>query len=130
MKKEKILIPILMSLFLAGCSSSDTSEGTMEPRNNSPSPDDNSPTPNPGAVTYSDDIRLVMQSNCTSCHSDPPTQNAPMSLTTLEEVRSAINNRGLLTRINSSSNPMPPTGRLPAATRQLIADWADLGFPE
>lgn len=130
MKKEKKLIMILALLFLAGCSSSDTSEGTMEPRNNTQNTDDDSPTPNPGSVTYTEDIRLVMQSNCTSCHNNPPTQSAPMSLTTLVDVRAAINSRGLLSRINSASNPMPPTGRLPAATRQLIADWADLGFPE
>ena len=124
------MVLVLALLLLASCSSSDTSEGVMEPRNNSQNPGDDSPTPNTGSVTYTDDIRLVMQSNCTSCHSNPPTQNAPMPLTTLSEVMSAINSRGLLSRINSTSNPMPPTGRLPAATRQLIADWADLGFPE
>lgn len=130
MKWKNRFILMLSLLLLAGCSSSDTTEGTMEPENNSQYPDDNSAATNPGAVTYSGDIRPIIQSNCTSCHSNPPTQNAPMSLTILAEVRSAINNRGLLSRINSTTNPMPPTGRLPSETRQLIADWADLGFPE
>lgn len=82
------------------------------------------------SLSYSNDIRPIIQGNCVICHGNPPTNSAPMSLTTLIEVQDAINNRNLLSRINSDTNPMPPDGLLPLAARQAIADWADLGFPE
>lgn len=130
MKKVNNLILLGILGLITGCSSSDTSEGVMEPRDNTENPGGGGdPTPS-GPISYAEDIRAILQANCTSCHGNPPTQNAPMSLTTLEQVRSAVNSRGLLTRINSTTNPMPPTGLLPAATRQLLEDWVDLGFPE
>jgi hypothetical protein len=129
MKKFKNLIMVGLLIFALGCSGSDNNEGLMDPpENNNPDNGDNEPMP--GTVTYQDDISVIVQSNCTSCHSNPPTQNAPMSLTTYNDVRDAVENRGLLSRINSTTSPMPPTGRLPSATRQLFEDWADLEFPE
>lgn len=119
-----------LALLLAACSGGDTNEGVMETPPPSNNPGDGNNDPPPGPISYQEDIRIIIQSNCTSCHSDPPTQDAPMALTTYEAVRSAVNNRGLLTRINSTTSPMPPTGRLPAATRQIIEDWVDLGFAE
>ena len=129
---KKIGPLFLMGLLIigVGCSSSDTNEGVMNPPNNDNNSGDTGNNPPTAAVSYQDDIRIIIQNNCISCHSDPPRQSAPMPLTTLIEVRSAVMNRGLLTRINSTSNPMPPVGRMPAATRQLIQDWVDLGFPE
>ncbi len=131
MKFTNILFLSCLTLLLAGCSSSDTSEGVMSPPdNNNNSGDDGSSDAPPAEVTYQDDIRLIIQNNCTSCHSDPPVRNAPMSLVTYFEVVDAVDNRGLLSRINSASNPMPPAGRMPAATRQKIEDWIDLGLPQ
>jgi hypothetical protein len=129
MKKLKILLMLSLLIFALGCSGSDNYEGVMDlPENNNPENDDTPPMP--GSVTYQDDISVIVQNNCTSCHSDPPTRNAPMALTTYNDVRNAVENRGLLGRINSTTSPMPPTGRLPATTRQLFDDWADLDFPE
>ena len=133
MKMRDKLVIICIFLALAGCSSSDTNEGVMPPpdsTNNPPADDDDDDNTPPASVSWQDDIRLIIQNNCTTCHSDPPRNQAPMSLVTYDDVRNAVENRGLLGRINSTSNPMPPTGRLPAATRQLIEDWADLGFEE
>lgn len=131
MKKWTSFLGILLiTLIFAACSSSDNSEGTMNPNNNNSSNNDGDNDPNPTGITYTEDIRIIIQSNCISCHSDPPTNNAPMPLTTYAEVKSAVESRGLLTRINSTTDPMPPTGRLPSSTRQLIADWIDLGYPE
>lgn len=124
MKKLNNLIMLGLLIFAVGCSGGDNNEGVMNP------PDEDNNDPVPGSVTYQDDIRIIVQNNCTSCHSNPPTQQAPMSLTTYDEVRNAVNNRRLLNRINSSTAPMPPTGLLPQATRQLFEDWVDLGFPE
>lgn len=108
----------VMGLFLTSCSSD----------GDDPAPDDNM---NGGTeLTYVGSIRGIINANCTGCHGDPPSQGAPMSLTTYNDVRGAVETRNLLGRINSMTNPMPPTGQLPASTRQTIEDWIDLGMPE
>lgn len=124
MKKYMILGLILLLSGLLGCSGSDNSEGVPEEETN-----DNGGG-NAMDLTYTADIRPIIQSNCLSCHGNPPTNNAPMSLTTYSLVKSAVENRGLVNRINSSVNPMPPDGRMPLATRQMITDWVNQGLPE
>ncbi|UGU15630.1 hypothetical protein LS482_18350 [Sinomicrobium kalidii] len=120
--KTKGIISILSSMFLTvlltlSCSSS--SDDDLAP----------DPDPDPGEeITYADDVAPIIQSNCLSCHSDPPQNNAPMHLTTYNAVKQAIESRGLLTRINSSGNPMPPTGLMSQANRDIIEEWADQGF--
>ncbi len=116
--KNLLSIFIFTGLLLTSCSSSDDS-AEMDNNNN-----------NGNELTYVGTIRSIINSNCTGCHGNPPTNNAPMPLTTYLEVRSAVETRNLLGRINSSTNPMPPTGQLPTGTRQLIEDWVDLGMPE
>lgn len=119
MKKFSLLLGFSLILFLAACSKSgDDSE--MDP--------DQDPLGN--AINYQDNIRPIITANCVSCHGNPPTNGAPMSLTTYNAVRSAVETRGLLSRINSTTNPMPPNGRMPASTIQIIEDWADQGFLE
>ena len=115
---KKLTVPlILLGLFLASCS------------NDSDDPD---PVINTGpiGITYVGNIRAIITTNCTGCHGDPPTQGAPMSLTTYNDVRGAVETLNLLERINSTTNPMPPTGLMQNDTRQLIEDWVDLGMPE
>lgn len=119
---KKLIFPLVLSvLFLAGCSKSSSSDEIPDPA------DDN---PMPRNATYEADVKGIIQSNCLSCHGTPPTNDAPMSLSSYAEVKNAVENRGLLARITSTSNPMPPAGRLPASTRQIISDWIDLGMPE
>ncbi|MBC2839448.1 hypothetical protein [Robiginitalea sp. SC105] len=131
----KKLIYLSLAMLLAtslACSKGGDSDPLNDPPTNNPDsgPDTDPDTPEPSAVSYQADIAPIISSNCTTCHGDPPTQNAPMSLLTLEQVRSAVENRGLLGRINSTSDPMPPTGRLPQSTRDLIEEWVNQGFPE
>ena len=124
---KKLLTGAMVTLFLifASCSSSNdddmSGEGTME---------DDDPMVMPMARNYEDDVKPLIESNCLSCHSNPPVNNAPMSLVTFDDVKNAVETRSLLARINSSTSPMPPQGRLPAATRQIIEDWIDQGLPE
>ncbi len=119
---KKLIYPLIVSaIVLSGCSKSSSPEDMPDPVNENPMPED---------ATYEDDVRGIIQSNCISCHANPPINNAPMSLTTYADVMNAVENRGLLGRISSSSNPMPPTGQLPASTRKIISDWIDLGMPE
>jgi uncharacterized membrane protein len=116
--KKKWKYPLLgcsMGLFvLAGCVGSDDSADMMVPMD----------------VTYEGNIRAIVQNNCIMCHTDPPVNEAPMPLNTYDALRNAVETRPLLTRINSISNPMPPTGLLPDAPRALIQEWVDQGFPE
>lgn len=124
MKKYLNFGAMLLISGLMGCSSSDNSEGVPNEESN------NNGGTNAMDLTYTSDIRPIIQSNCLSCHGNPPTNNAPMSLTTYALVKSAVENRGLVNRINSSVNPMPPDGRMPSATRQMITDWVNQGLPE
>jgi cytochrome c5 len=128
MKKKNLIIKkigrnglcIVAGCLILSCSSSDDSEDIMEM-------DDMN---NSGAVTYEANIRQIVQSNCLTCHTNPPVNGAPMSLTTYNDVRNAVDQRGLLGRINSVANPMPPTGLMGQSLRQEFQDWADQGFPE
>lgn len=119
MKKLPGILAV-MGLFLVSCSND----------GDDPLPDNNNNTNGGTELTYMGSIRGIINSNCTGCHGNPPSQGAPMSLTTYNDVRGAVETRNLLGRINSTTNPMPPTGLLPNDTRQLIEDWVDLGMPE
>ena len=107
-----------ISILLFNCSSGD--EPMTQP----------DPDPNPMGVTYNANVRAIINSNCTSCHGDPTTNNAPMSLTTYSQVKSAVESRGLIGRINNASNPMPQNGLMSQANRDLIQQWVDGGFLE
>jgi len=123
MKTTRLGLLCGLFLMMLSCSTSDNSEGT-------PMDDSNNEDPNSEALSYQNDIRPIIQVNCLSCHGNPPTNNAPMSLTSLSLVQNAIETRGLISRINSTTNPMPPDGLMPQSARQAIADWANQGFPE
>ncbi|EAR14462.1 MULTISPECIES: hypothetical protein [Robiginitalea] len=137
MKKMKVILGAVALAAVVSCSKGGDSDPVNDPPVNNPgngSGDDSGDGSGDGAgtdpVSYQADIAPIMSSSCTNCHGDPPTQAAPMALVTLAQVRSAVEDRGLISRINSTSNPMPPDGRLPQATRDLIQAWVDQGFPE
>lgn len=80
-------------------------------------------------VTYDDDVKTIVDTNCISCHSSTGSASF-LLLTTYDQVKTAALNRGMLARLNSSSNPMPPSGKLIQATLDLIDKWKDDGFLE
>ncbi|MFP2996510.1 hypothetical protein ABN763_11390 [Spongiivirga sp. MCCC 1A20706] len=80
--------------------------------------------------TYTANIEGIMAGNCTTCHASTPTNGAPMSLVTYNQVVDAVNNRNLVSRINSTSAPMPQTGRMSATLRETIERWVEAGMPE
>ena len=117
--RNLLSIFVFIGLLLTSCSSSDDdADMNMDNMDNN------------NELTYVGSIRSIINSNCTGCHGNPPSNGAPMPLTTYLEVRSAVETRNLLARLNSTTNPMPPTGQLPNSTIQLIEDWVDLGMPE
>lgn len=128
MKKIPLILLAILLATAVSCSKDDGSDQPNNPNNEGNNPDD--PDPDPEALSYAADIRPIFTSNCTSCHGDPPTQSAPMSLISLEAIKNAVETRGLLGRINNNADPMPPTGLLPLTTRQRIEEWVNQGYPE
>lgn len=88
----------------------------------------------PVTVTYSNSIKPIIDNNCISCHNSPPVAGAPMTLLTYENVKDAIQNRGLLDRISrdqGASGMMPLGGsRLPQTTIDLFVLWQSQGLAE
>lgn len=87
----------------------------------------------PENVTYNETIKPIITQNCISCHSQPPLTGVPMSLMTYDNLKDAVENRGLINRISSSDpNFLMPSGgpRLPQSEINKIIAWKDADFPE
>lgn len=92
---------------------------------------DEGTNPGPTIVTYEGEIKSIIDTNCTQCHGSTPTNNAPFSLTTYNQVKDKIDR--IIARANNASNPMPPAsagGQLSANLRALIQQWKDDGLLE
>ncbi|MGO4772586.1 hypothetical protein ACEN2I_13060 [Flavobacterium sp. W22_SRS_FK3] len=87
-----------------------------------------------GLATYNQNVKSIIDNNCVVCHATVPKNGAPMSLVTYDQVKNAVLNRGLLTRIsleNGNSSLMPQGGpRLPQTTIDVIAMWQQDGLLE
>ena len=84
-------------------------------------------------VNYEENIKVVIDNNCIGCHNNPPINGAPMPLTTYENVKNAIENRGLINRISSTDTGflMPFGGpRLPQNSIDFIIQWEADGLLE
>lgn len=86
----------------------------------------------PTNVTYSENVRPIIQSNCIRCHQEPPINGAPMPLIDYDKVKQAILERGLLDRISraqGSQGLMPNGGpRLSQTNIDIIKKWRAQGF--
>ncbi|WP_426484576.1 c-type cytochrome [Flavobacterium sp. 2] len=111
MKKIKICLILLSSVFIVSCESNTYSE--LAP-----------PTSNP---TYVANIEHIMEHNCISCHSG--TSQYP-NLETYDGVKNACTNANLICRIESEScgARMPLGGSLPQTDIDMIKLWAANGF--
>lgn len=78
-------------------------------------------------VVYDPDVKNVIYNYCLTCHFGN-TPSAGLILDNYENVKAKTESGSLLARINSSSNPMPPGGLIPANKRELIQKWADGGY--
>ncbi|MDI9256637.1 MULTISPECIES: hypothetical protein [Flavobacterium] len=85
-------------------------------------------------VTYTNTIKSIIDNNCISCHAATPINGAPMSLTTYENVKQAVQERGLLDRISRAQGApgMMPSGgtRLPQSLIDLVFEWNAQGLNE
>ncbi|WP_269226788.1 c-type cytochrome [Flavobacterium eburneipallidum] len=85
-------------------------------------------------ITYQQNVKSIIDNNCVSCHAATPRNGTSLSLVTYAQVKNAIQNRGLLSRIslnNGNSSLMPQGGpRLPQATIDIVAKWEQDGLLE
>jgi uncharacterized membrane protein len=122
MNLKKTICLLTIFALLVNCSSNSSDDLATDPNP--------TPTPTPTTVTYNANIKSIISNNCTACHGSTPTNGAPMSLTTYSQVKNAVENRDLISRINSTSRPMPTSGLMSQSNRKLIQDWKDNGFLE
>ena len=114
MKKLLVLPMLLLFFVVTSCSSSSDDEIIITPAND---------------VTYTSDIKVIIDSSCLNCHSDPPVNSAPMSLTTYQDVKESVMNSDLIGRVENGS--MPSIGDNLSATQvQAIKDWEVGGFKQ
>jgi len=84
-------------------------------------------------VTYEANVKSIIDANCITCHNDPTVNFAPMPLLTFDQVKEAVENRGLLDRVSSEDpNFLMPAGgqRLPQSTIDIILQWNTDGLLE
>lgn len=116
---KKSFITIIVLVFLTGCTNDSTSDLI----------DDTTKVEN---ITYTNDIKTIIDLQCISCHADTPTNGAPMSLTTYDEVKEAVIYQGLIDLIskeNGQSGLMPAGGpRMLQSKIDLIIQWKLEGF--
>lgn len=128
MKKQITFVLIISALFMISCSNS--SESDLIPDSNNSNNNNNNNT----TITYTNTIQSVITANCITCHGSTPTNGAFVSLTTYSQVKSAVQNNGLIdliSRPQGSPGMMPDNGtRLPQATIDNFIIWRDNGFLE
>ena len=85
-------------------------------------------------VTYQNTVKAIVDTNCISCHGSVPTNGAPMSLTTYENVKTSVLSRGSINRITrmmGDGSLMPQGGpKLPQAKIDAIIKWQTQGFQQ
>lgn len=79
-------------------------------------------------ITYSENIESIFSTNCASCH-ESGNNYAPI-FSGYADVKDKTENGALLDRIQSDTNPMPPTGKMSAENIQAFIDWAEAGYLE
>ena len=89
--------------------------------------------PLPTLVTYVDDVKTIIDNNCINCHRTPPENGANVPLLTYSQVKSAVQNNNLISKINGNGpgGLMPLGGpKLPQNLINTIEKWVTDGFQE
>lgn len=117
---KKIFAVVFLAATTLGC----TNDSTSDLINDEPI----------DVVTYNENVKTIINNNCLVCHGATPTNGAPMSLTTYENVKSAVQTRGLIDRISrpqGAAGMMPNGGtRLPQNQIDIIVQWNAQGLQE
>ena len=138
--KKTIVLTILMAA-MASCSDSDTVQDIETPTaptnpTNPTNPTDPTNPTNPTnpttSITYSKDVKSIIDANCISCHASGRSASF-RPLTTFAQVKAAVENAGLLSRIQLQTGQqgiMPQAGRMAQANIDLIVKWNTDGLKE
>lgn len=89
--------------------------------------------PIPTLVTYNAHIKKIIDTNCIGCHKNPPINGATIPLLTYQNVKSAVQNNNLISKINGDGpgSQMPLGGqKLPQHSIDLITKWEADGLLE
>ena len=84
-------------------------------------------------VSYTKDVKPIMENNCISCHGNPTNFGAPNSLTTYENVKASVLNNLIdrISRTEGTSGAMPLGGpRLTQNEINTITAWQNANFPQ
>lgn len=123
MKRNTLLFFMTMALVFASCSY-DSEDDLVVPVD-SGVPDDSE------LITYEADIKSIMQGSCIGCHASPPRNGAPFSLVNFSQVSTRSSTiLNAMSRQSGSASAMPPSGRLPQTTIDLIDKWIEDGLKE
>nr|WP_294786188.1 cytochrome c [uncultured Flavobacterium sp.] len=128
--KKAIALIILLAAFTS-CSDSDTYQDIETP----PTTGNPNPNPNPEpavALTYSKNVKSIIDANCIACHQSGRSAGF-RPLTTYAEVKAAVETAGLLGRIQLQSGQqglMPQGGRMSQANIDIVVKWNTDGLKE
>lgn len=78
-------------------------------------------------TSYTNTIKTVMDNNCVSCHKTGGSASF-LPLENYTQTKSSIDK--ITSRMNSSSNPMPPAGKLDQTTLDKVSCWKTKGLTE
>ncbi|RUT72174.1 cytochrome c [Flavobacterium cupreum] len=124
---KKIIALTLLMAAIAGCSDSDTYQDIEAP------PTTGTPNPDPVAsFSYTKNAKSIIDANCVGCHQSGRSASF-RPLTTYAEVKAAVENGGLLNRIqlqNGQQGIMPQAGRMSQANIDVIVKWNTDGLKE
>ncbi|MCC9065969.1 cytochrome c [Flavobacterium piscisymbiosum] len=130
--KKIIALTFLLAAF-ASCSDSDTYQDIETPPDTVTPPGPGTPDPDPVATfSYTKNAKAVIDANCIGCHQSGRSAGF-RPLTTYAEVKSAVENAGLLNRIQLQSGQqgiMPQAGRMSQANIDIIVKWNTDGLKE
>lgn len=113
---KKLFSLLTIATILTSCSSDSTEDVT---------------TPVPTSVTYTANIKAIIDQSCatTGCHNST-TSAFGLTLENYTQVKNAFQNKNALGRMESTTNPMPPNGNLPSTSIDAIKKWKAQGYIE
>lgn len=80
-------------------------------------------------IKYNNDAKTIIDNNCVSCHNSIDLV-AGLDLSTYNALRLATESGNVISRINNSSAPMPPSGLMSADLIATIEKWKEDGYLE
>lgn len=124
-----IVSVVVTSSGLLGACSANLSDGGTGGKTSS--------TSSGGATGLPCEVADVINAQCASCHSDPPTAGAPTPLLSAADLQAPAKTDPSVTmavqsvkRMSAATAPMPPAGGASAADIAAFQKWIDAGYPQ